>query len=165
MTRYHLPPVLLLILLLAGLAACTAPDRNGESAPDASPGAAVASGAVEPNAPDAADAVDADADGTPRLRARGNEPFWAIDVEGDVLHFVTPEMPEGRTLQSERIEHDKGVAFTGEDEGRPFSLDITRTGCSDSMSGEAFELTATWDYAGQRMHGCAYAGDRPPSRL
>jgi len=74
-------------------------------------------------------------------------------------------MPEGRTLKSERIEHDRGVAFTGEDEGRPFSLDITETACTDSMSGEAFEATATWDYAGQRMHGCAYRGNRPPSRL
>lgn len=158
MTRYH---HLSLILLLASVAACTAPDRNGESAPDASPDAA-----ATPNTPDAADdAADIDGDGANHLRARGNEPFWAIDVEGNVLHFVTPEMPEGRTLQGERVEHDKGVAFTGEDEGRPFSLDITRTGCSDSMSGEAFEFTATWDYGGQRMTGCAYAGDRPPSHL
>jgi len=156
MSRYHLP----LLLLLASVAACTAPDRSGESAPDASPNAAA------PDAPDAAaDAAEVDSDGAEHLRARGNEPFWAIDVEGDVLHFVTPEMPEGRTLQGERIEHDKGMAFTGEDEGRPFSLDITRSECSDSMSGEAFEFTATWDYGGQRMHGCAYAGDRPPSRL
>jgi uncharacterized membrane protein len=47
------------------------------------------------------------------------------------------------------------VAFSGEDEGRPFNLDITRTACTDSMSGDPFEFTATWDYAGQRMHGCA----------
>jgi uncharacterized membrane protein len=93
-----------------------------------------------------------------RFRARGNEPFWAIDVEGDVLHFVTPEMPDGRTLKGARIAHARGVAFSGEDEGRPFNLDITRTACSDSMSGDAFEFTATWDYDGQRMHGCARAG-------
>jgi len=161
MTRHRLLPTLPLLLLLASVAACTAPDRSGESVSDASPDAAAA-----PDAPDPADDVDdVDAGSASHLRARGNEPFWAIDVEGDVLHFVTPEMPEGRTLQGERIEHDKGMAFTGEDEGRPFSLDITRTACTDSMSGEAFEFSATWDYAGQRMQGCAYAGDRPPSRL
>src|SRR3546814_1530745 len=51
-------------------------------------------------------------------------------------------MPEGRTLKGERIAHVKGVAFSGEDDGRPFNLDITRTACTDSMSGEAFEFTA-----------------------
>lgn len=137
------------IFLLACLAACTAPDGGSDlaTAPDA--------GHAADPAPSAAtgDAIAGD-----RFRARGNEPFWAIDVEGDVLHFVTPEMPEGRTLQGARIAHAKGVAFSGEDEGRPFNLDITRTACSDSMSGDAFEFTATWDYAGQRMHGCARAG-------
>src|SRR3546814_5341277 len=73
-------------------------------------------------------------------------------TEGDILHFVTPEMPEGRTLKGERIAHVKGVAFSGEDDGRPFNLDITRTACTDSMSGEAFEFTATWDYARSEEH-------------
>ncbi|GAA3920783.1 hypothetical protein [Luteimonas lutimaris] len=162
MTRYHCLP---LILLLASAAACTAPDRGSEPAADAPTGAGAAD-AMETDAPDAADdATDTETAAVDHLRARGNEPFWAIDVEGNVLHFVTPEMPEGRTLESERIEHDRGVAFTGEDEGRPYSLDITDTACTDSMSGEAFESTATWDYDGQRMHGCAYRGNRPPSRL
>src|SRR3546814_16652085 len=88
-------------------------------------------------------------------RAGGNERFGAMDTEGDILHFGTREMAEGRSLKGERIAHVKGVACSGEDDGRPFNLDITRTACTDSMSGEAFEFTATWDYAGQRMHGCA----------
>lgn len=149
MTRYH---CLSLILVLACTAACTARDGGSDPA-HATP------------APDAGQPVDAAPAATggdtlagDRFRARGNEPFWAIDVEGDVLHFVTPEMPQGRTLQGMRIAHAKGVAFSGEDEGRPFNLDITRVACTDSMSGEAFEFTATWDYAGQRMHGCARAG-------
>jgi uncharacterized membrane protein len=141
------------LLLLACLAACTAPDRNPDAAPAAQPrDAAHPADAVAPAA------MEDDTLAGERFRARGNEPFWAIDVEGDVLHFVTPEMPDGRTLKGERIVHAKGVAFSGEDEGRPFNLDITRTACSDSMSGDAFEFTATWDYDGQRMHGCARAG-------
>ncbi len=134
-----------LIFLLACTAACTAPDRGSEPTPDAAEPVDVATPA----------AADDDALAGDSFRARGNEPFWAIDTEGDVLHFVTPEMPEGRTLQGMRIAHVKGVAFSGEDDGRPFNLDITRTACTDSMSGDAFEFTATWDYAGQRMHGCA----------
>ena len=142
------------ILLLACLAACTATDRGGDQAPGP---AANAHDAGQPVDATTAAAQESDALAGDRFRARGNEPFWAIDVEGDVLHFVTPEMSEGRTLHATRIAHAKGAAFSGEDEGRPFNLDITRTACSDSMSGDAFEFTATWDYAGQRMHGCARA--------
>jgi len=149
MTGYRCLP---LIFLLACTAACTAPDRGGDPVAP-TPAAAGAGDAVAPAA------NDGDALAGNRFRAQGNEPFWAIDVEGDVLHFVTPEMPEGRTLQGERIAHVKGAAFSGEDEGRPFNLDITRTACTDSMSGQAFEFTATWDYAGQRMHGCARSSD------
>lgn len=134
-----------LIFLLACTAACTAPDHGGEPTPDGAEPVDVATPAT----------ADDDALAGDSFRARGNEPFWAIDTEGDVLHFVTPEMPEGRILQGVRIAHVKGVAFSGEDDGKPFNLDITRTACTDSMSGEAFEFTATWDYAGQRMHGCA----------
>jgi len=147
MTSYRRLP---LIFLLACTAACTAPDRGGEPAPAPDAGSAD----VAQPATDDGDALAGD-----RFRAQGNEPFWAIDVEGDTLHFVTPEMPEGRTLKGERIAHVKGVAFSGEDDGRPFNLDITRTACTDSMSGQAFEFTATWDYAGQRMHGCARTSD------
>ncbi|MFC3717324.1 hypothetical protein ACFONC_14330 [Luteimonas soli] len=139
-----------LIFVLACTAACTAPDRAGDPA-----GAAPAAGAGEPVDATAPASGEGDVLAGEGFRAQGNEPFWAIDVEGDVLHFVTPEMPEGRTLQGVRIAHAKGVAFSGEDDGRPFNLDITRVGCSDSMSGQEFEFTATWDYAGQRMHGCA----------
>ena len=146
MTSYRRFP---LFFLLACMVGCSAPDRNSEPAPDAAAPVDVAKPATTDD-----DALSGDS-----FRARGNEPFWAIDTEGDVLHFVTPEMPEGRTLQGMRIAHVKGVAFSGEDDGRPFNLDITRTACTDSMSGEAFEFTATWDYAGQRMHGCARKSD------
>lgn len=146
MPKYTLLPS---VVLLACLAACAAPDHDDAAAraADTSPKASPAADAAKP-APGVAAAND-------RYRARGNEPFWAIDVEGDVLHFVTPEMPDGRTLQATRLVHAKGVAFSGEDEGRPFNLDITQVACSDSMSDEHFAFTATWDYDGQRMQGCA----------
>lgn len=135
------PERLAIAPLLACLAACTAPDHARAPAADA------------PAAPPAASQEDPLA--ATHLRARGNEPFWAIDVEGDTLHYVTPEMPDGRTLVAQRAPHTDGVAFSGEDDGRPFNLDLTRTACTDSMSGESFEFTATWDYDGRRMQGCA----------
>ena len=146
------PVRLAFLLLLAGLSACTAPDRA--QAPASAPSTAT-------SGRDAAAAGTAGEDpaAAARFRARGNEPFWAIDVEGDTLHYVTPDMPDGRTLRAQRMPHAKGVAFSGADEGRPFNLDLTRTACTDSMSGQAFEFTATWDYDGRRMEGCANRSD------
>ena len=142
------PVRLAFLLLLACLSACTAPDRA--QAPASAPPAADR---------DAGAGAGEDPAGAARFRARGNEPFWAIDVEGDTLHYVTPDMPDGRTLRAQRMPHAKGVAFSGADEGRPFNLDLTRTACTDSMSGQAFEFTATWDYDGRRMEGCANRSD------
>src|SRR3546814_16609314 len=108
-----------LFLLLACTAACTAPDRGSEPAPDAAAPVDVATPAT----------TDDDVLAGDSFRARGNEPFWAIDTEGDILHFVTPDMPDGRTLKGERIAHVKGLAFFGEDDGMPFNSAITRTHC------------------------------------
>lgn len=147
------PPVRLAFpLLFACLSACTAPDRAGS--PASAPPATVGDRDAAAPGPAGADPATAE-----RFRARGNEPFWAIDVEGDTLHYVTPDMPEGRTLHAQRMPHAKGMAFPGADEGRPFNLDLTRTACTDSMSGQAFEFTATWDYDGRRMEGCANRSD------
>ncbi|HVI58506.1 MAG TPA: hypothetical protein VM619_06470 [Luteimonas sp.] len=144
------PVRLAFLLLLACLSACTAPDRA--QAPASAPPAADRDAGAGAGAGE-------DPAGAARFRARGNEPFWAIDVEGDTLHYVTPDMPDGRTLRAQRMPHAKGVAFSGADEGRPFNLDLTRTACTDSMSGQAFEFTATWDYDGRRMEGCANRSD------
>ncbi len=145
------PERLTVLLLPAVLAACAAPDHAQSPAGGDSPPAAAAGPAT--TAADDRDGSDALA--AAHLRARGNEPFWAIDIEGDTLHYVTPEMPDGRTLVAQRMAHARGVAFSGDDDGRPFNLDVTRTACTDSMSGERFEFTATWDYDGRRMEGCA----------
>lgn len=137
------------LLLTCCLVACAAPDPSSAPGQDAS--------SVPPEAASGGAADDAFAGD--HFRARGNEPFWAIDVEGRTLHFATPDLPDGRTLQAQRMAHSSGVAFSGTDAGTPFNLDLTRTACTDSMSGEAFEFTATWDYGGQRMHGCARRSD------
>lgn len=90
--------------------------------------------------------------------ARGNEPFWSVQVEGDSLTYATPELQPGRVMQAQRTAHAKGVYFTGHDEGRAFTLDIQGAPCQDTMSGEPFEFTATFKYGGQTLTGCARRG-------
>ena len=148
-----------LVMALAALGGCTQPATPPSTAPVASNPAAsapVASAPVPPPpaipSPRTASAVAANGD---RLVAHGNEPFWAIEVDGDRLLWKTPELPEGRALVAERRVHATGAGYTGNDGGKPFSLVILVEPCSDGMSDRAYDYTATWTYAGQAMHGCA----------
>ena len=90
--------------------------------------------------------------------ARGNEPFWSVQVEGGSLTYATPELQPGRHMRAERTAHAQGVQFTGHDEGRAFTLDIRGVPCEDTMSGEPFEFTATFKYGDETFTGCARRG-------
>jgi len=146
-----------LVLVLASMAGCTQSPTPPSAAPAAStpvpppPATALPPPAAVPS-PHTAPPVAANAD---RLVAHGNEPFWAIEVEGDRLLWKTPELPEGRALVAERRVHATGAGYTGTDGGKPFSLVILAEPCSDGMSDRTYDYTATWTYAGQAMHGCA----------
>lgn len=90
--------------------------------------------------------------------ARGNEPFWSVQVEGDTLTYTTPELQPGKVLQAQRQALAKGVTFRGQDAGSDFTLDIQTTPCEDTMSGEPFEFTATFKYGDKTVTGCARRG-------
>jgi uncharacterized membrane protein len=90
--------------------------------------------------------------------ARGNEPFWSVQVEGDTLAYTTPELQPGKVLQARRQAHAKGVTFSGQDAGSGFALDIQTIACEDTMSGEPFEFTATFKYGDETVTGCARRG-------
>lgn len=90
--------------------------------------------------------------------ARGNEPFWSVQVEGDTLTYTTPELQPGKVLQAQRQAHAKGMTFSGQDAGSGFTLDIQTTPCEDTMSGEPFEYAATFKYGDELVTGCARRG-------
>ena len=90
--------------------------------------------------------------------AAGNEPFWSVKVDGSTLVYSTPELQPGKALAAQRQAQANGTRFTGKDGDSVFSLDIQRASCVDSMSGQAFEFTAAFEYGGERMTGCASSG-------
>ncbi len=139
---------------MAWLAACTKPvdDTRNNVVP-----AGQASEATAGAAPAATESTGLAA--ASRFVARGNEPFWAVEVDGATLTWKTPEMPDGRKLVAERSAHGNGVSFAGTDGDRNFSLDINRAQCTDSMSGQEFEYTAAWNHGSERMTGCAERRD------
>lgn len=99
----------------------------------------------------AADAVD--------FRARGNEPFWSLEItEGEQIRLsrpvgdaptVTTPVPEPRTDPS-----SGAVTYEAVTEAADLRVVIEPVRCSDSMSGFDFETTVTVTLNGEVLRGC-----------
>ena len=155
MSNLNVPPMLAAACAATLLAACAKPvddTRNNVVAP-AGPAATTAEPATPAPAPTTGEGP------ITRFVAHGNEPFWSVEVDGTTLTWKTPEMQAGRTLVAERSADADGVKLTGKDGDKDFILDIGSKPCSDGMSDETFEFTASWKYDGSTMSGCAKRGD------
>lgn len=86
--------------------------------------------------------------------ARGNEPFWRVDILGDTATYKTPENQAGRSIAVDRIVFADGVEYVGDMDGRAFVLNLRAQECRDSMSDERFKLTAALTVRGQKLSGC-----------
>lgn len=90
--------------------------------------------------------------------ARGNEPFWNVQVAENAAIYRTPDNQSGRQIQVNRINFAGGVEYVGVLNGRPFVLNMRPAACQDSMSDERFPLTARLTVSGQTRTGCAAPG-------
>lgn len=89
--------------------------------------------------------------------AFGNEPDWTVQVKRDnSLTFATPQNLMGVTMRAERSANAKGAEYTGQHEGKSFHLTLDgRTPCQDTMQDSNYDMTATFEYDGQKYMGCA----------
>lgn len=87
--------------------------------------------------------------------ARGNEPFWRVDVANGTARYRTPENQSGRNIAVNRIVYRQGVEYIGELNGGPFSLNIRNVRCADSMADRTYPMTALLRVGSTRMQGCA----------
>ncbi|SNR45320.1 hypothetical protein EYF88_08130 [Paracoccus sediminis] len=94
---------------------------------------------------------------TAAFSARGNEPFWAVDVAGSTALYKTPDNQNGRPIRVNRLVFAQGVEYIGVHAGRPFALNIRAAECRDSMSGQDFPFSARLTVSGNTQTGCAAA--------
>lgn len=87
--------------------------------------------------------------------ARGNEPFWRIDISGNTAVYKTPENQDGRSIPVSRLVFAQGVEYVGALGDAAFALTIRGTDCVDDMSGENFPMTATLRIGTRSNNGCA----------
>lgn len=95
-----------------------------------------------------------------QFNARGNEPFWMLEINADQATVRQPGSEANYAVtRSEPQQIQPLQTSLNFDNG--WSLNIRETICYDSMSGQSFPYTAELHTANEVMRGCA--GD--PNRL
>ena len=132
---------------LALLCACTPQDPNGapaEAPADAPPPSSLA--AAEPTV----------SDFSQPMTARGNEPFWAVTVEGTTLTLKRPGVADV-AFQAPGMAAQPGQAVwqAKGPKGEPLTLKLFVADCSDGMSDTHYTLTAEVELVNETLRGCA----------
>jgi uncharacterized membrane protein len=93
------------------------------------------------------------------FRARGNEPFWSVDVTPQGVKFERPDQPTV-TFEYQPLEKaaDGGRRFAAENSDGKLTLTLTPGACSDGMSDVAYGWNATASFGDQMLKGCGFAG-------
>jgi putative lipoprotein len=93
------------------------------------------------------------------FRAKGNEPFWAIDVTPSGVILQRPDQ-ENLTFEYQPLaKADDGTrTFKSELPDNKLELTLVPGKCSDGMSDAVYGWTATGTINGEAFKGCAYSG-------
>jgi len=96
------------------------------------------------------------------LEARGNEPFWNLQIDGAVATFRTPESLAGDVYAGGRWTADESrwqyAATSSSGGGMALRLTIGAAWCADSMSGARYPWRASLTVGDRRFDGCALEG-------
>jgi heat shock protein HslJ/uncharacterized lipoprotein YbaY len=87
------------------------------------------------------------------LRARGNEPFWSVEIDR-TLRLRTPDRSVEGPAPAARIV-DGVRRYDGTLDGRPISVVLRQQRCSDTMTGMPHPLSAEVQFDGRTYRGCA----------
>jgi putative lipoprotein len=93
------------------------------------------------------------------FRARGNEPFWAVDVGPTGVKLERPDQPE-LVVEYQPLEQlpDGGRKFAADTAEGRFELVLTPGTCKDGMSDTVYGWNASLKLGTNEMKGCAFAG-------
>jgi uncharacterized membrane protein len=93
------------------------------------------------------------------VAARGNEPFWSVEVTESQMTWRQTEEPREITLPSTVAQDAEGaVRYQAGDTAHDLELLLDAQPCRDSMSGEFFAYAARAVLDGMDFKGCARVG-------
>jgi uncharacterized membrane protein len=93
------------------------------------------------------------------VSARGNEPFWSIEVRDAEMVWKQPEAPQEITFRDpQTINAEGAVRYAASTPEHRLELMVHAQPCRDSMSGEYFAYTAKAILNERELSGCARVG-------
>ena len=93
------------------------------------------------------------------VAARGNEPFWAVEVGESGIVWRQPAEPKEIALGAPQTQDAEGaVRYHASGNGHELELLVDAQTCRDSMSGELFAYSARAILDGKEFSGCARVG-------
>ena len=93
------------------------------------------------------------------VAARGNEPFWGVEVTDAALLWRQPEEPKEISIAAPQTQNSEGaVSYAAANEAHKIELLIAAQACIDDMSGEYFAYAARASLDGKQYTGCARVG-------
>ena len=91
----------------------------------------------------------------PGAMARGNEPFWAVEVSDSGVVYRTPENQAGTVYRNVAYEEKDGVrTWRATSSGKSIAVVLEPARCTDSMSGNESPWTARVEAEGVKLEGC-----------
>lgn len=98
-------------------------------------------------------------DATYIVTARGNEPFWSVEIRDDRAIWRQPSDPQEIVFDAPQTQNAEGaVNYSARVANHALELMVHAQPCRDSMSGEFFAFTARAKLDGTEFNGCARVG-------
>lgn len=93
------------------------------------------------------------------VAARGNEPFWAVEVTDAALLWRQPDEPKEISIAAPQTQDSEGaVSYAAANDAHKIEVLIDAQACRDDMSGEYFAYAARASLDGKQYTGCARVG-------
>jgi heat shock protein HslJ/uncharacterized lipoprotein YbaY len=86
------------------------------------------------------------------LQARGNEPFWSLDIGATLRLRLLDGTLEGPAPEMQI--KDGGRRYEGTLQGRPITVAVRQQRCADTMTGMPHPLAVEVQYDGRSFRGC-----------
>lgn len=94
------------------------------------------------------------------VAARGNEPFWAVEITEAALIWKQPDEPKEISIAAPQTQDSEGaVSYAAANEAHKIEVLIEAQACRDDMSGEYFAYAARASLNGKQFTGCARVGE------
>lgn len=143
-------PVVLVALAVLGLAGCQPQGPDGGAAPPPAD--------APPPAPEVPAAFSVDLD------ARGNEPFWSIQIRPTQITLQRPDEPNLVVTNPGPVVDGARVNWTTQSGMTRMTVSLALDpACSDGMSDAVYPMAAEVTLGDVVLKGCAFPAANPPA--